>query len=68
MKKFMLPIAMVLLLAAACNSGKNPQEMTPEEETQFVTEEANAIDSSVTQVSNDVKKTETQVDSLLKGI
>jgi len=68
MKKIMLPIAVVLLFAAACNSGKNPQEMTPEEETQFVTEEANAIDSSVVQVSNEVKKTEDQVDSLLNGI
>lgn len=68
MKKILLPIAMLLLLAASCNSGKNPQEMTPEEETQFVADESKAVDSSVTKVTEDVNKTEKDVDNLLNGI
>ncbi len=67
MKKIMLPIAVVLLFAAACNSGE-PKEMTPEEETQFVQEEAKAVDSSVAKVNEDVTTAEGEVDDLLNGI
>lgn len=63
----MLPIAVVLLFAAACNSGE-PKEMTPEEETQFVQEEAKAVDSSVAKVNEDVTTAEGEVDDLLNGI
>ncbi|HBG69468.1 MAG: hypothetical protein A2W93_01355 [Bacteroidetes bacterium GWF2_43_63] len=66
MKKLLLITGLALALASC--GGKSDKAMTPEEETQFATEEVKAIDSSVTTVVDSVSAKEAKVNELLKGI
>jgi len=67
MKKLLLITGLALALAS-CGGKSSEKEMTPEEETQFATEEVKAIDSSVTTVVDSIDTKEAKVNDLLKGI
>ncbi len=70
MKKYIL-IAGLSLFFIACGNQENneeAEELTPEQETAFVEEESQAIDSSLTEVKATVDDSEKKVDELLEGI
>jgi len=70
MKKYLMGIAVAMIFTACGNQSnkEKAEEMTPEQETVFVEEESNAVDSSLKAVSNEVEETEVKVNEILKAI